>query len=169
VLVGLYVDDALVFGTPDLCKEFVVKLQKELDIKNIGPLKMGVPSKFLEMELQRMSADLLGIIMKQEVYAKNLTQKFMPGSNAVNKSMAPGTVLTNEGESLPEDNEYAAIVGSLLYLSVKLRPDIAYPVGVLARLMSCPKVPHLNAAKHVIKYIAKDPAARDNVLRQKAY
>jgi hypothetical protein len=38
VLVGLYVDDALVFGTPDLCKEFVVKLQKEFEIQNIGPL-----------------------------------------------------------------------------------------------------------------------------------
>jgi hypothetical protein len=33
VLVGLYVDDALVFGTPDLCKECVVKLQKAFEIK----------------------------------------------------------------------------------------------------------------------------------------
>jgi hypothetical protein len=42
---------------------------------------------------------------------------------------------------------------------VKTRPDIAYAVGLLARLMSCPKVPHLEAAKHVIRYTAKDPAA----------
>jgi hypothetical protein len=120
---------------------------------------MGVPSKFLGMEVQRMSGDLLGIVKKQEVYAKNVIQRFMPGCNAVNTPMAPGTVLTNEGESLSEDNEYAASVDSLLYLSVKTRPDIAYAVGVLARFMSCPKVSHLKAAKHVIRYIAKDPAA----------
>jgi hypothetical protein len=120
---------------------------------------MRVPSKFLGMELEKMGGDVLGIVMKQEVYAKNIIQKFMPGCNAVNTPMVPGTVLTNEGEPLPNDNEYAAIVGSLLYLSVKTRPDIAYAVGVLARFMSCPKAPHLKAAKHVIRYIAKDPAA----------
>jgi hypothetical protein len=30
---------------------------------------------------------------------------------------------------------------------------------VLSRFMSCPKVPHLKAAKQVVRYIAKDPAA----------
>jgi hypothetical protein len=113
----------------------------------------------LGMELQRMSGDLLGAIMKHEVYGKNLIQRFMPGCNAVNTPMVPGTVLTNEGEALPEDNEYAAIVGSLLYLSVKMRPDIAYAVRVLARVMSCPKVPHLKAARHVIRYTVQDAAA----------
>jgi hypothetical protein len=138
VLVGLYVDDTLVFGRTDLCKEFVVKLQKEFEIKDTGPLKPGVPSKFLRMELQRMSGDLLGIVMKQEVYAKNRILRFMPGCNAVNTPMVPGTVLTNNGEALPEDNVYATIVGSLMYLSVKTTPDIAYALGVLARFMSCP-------------------------------
>jgi hypothetical protein len=32
-------------------------------------------------------------------------------------------------------------------------------VGMLSRFMSCPKVPHLKAAKQVVRYIAKDPAA----------
>jgi hypothetical protein len=159
VRVGLYVDDALVFGTMERCAEFVAKIQKEFEIKDLGPLKPGVPRKFLGMELERKGGDLLGIVMKQEVYAKSIVQKFMPGCNPVLTPMVPGTQLTNEGEPLPEDNEYAAIVGSVLYLSVNTRPDIAYAVGVLARFMSCPKVPHLKATKHVIRYIAKDPAA----------
>jgi hypothetical protein len=45
-------------------KNLLQILQKEFEIKDIGPLKMGVPSKFLGMELQRMSGDLLGIVMK---------------------------------------------------------------------------------------------------------
>jgi hypothetical protein len=159
VMVGLYVDDALVFGTTIRCAELVAKIQTEFEIKDIGPLQPGVPSKFLGMELERRGGDVLGIVMKQEVYAKSIVQKFMPGCNPVSTPMVPGTQLTNEGEPLPEENDYAAIVGSLLYLSVKTRPDIAYAVGVLARFMSCPKIPHLKAAKHVVRYIAQDPAA----------
>jgi hypothetical protein len=111
------------------------------------------------MELERKGGDMLGIVMKQEVYAKKIVQRFMPGCYPVSTPMVPGTQLTNEGEPLPEENEYAAIVGSLLYLSVKTRPDISHAVGVLSRFMSCPRVPHLKAAKQVVRYIAKDPAA----------
>jgi hypothetical protein len=159
VMVGLYVDDALVFGTKDKCAEFVARVKAEFEIKDIGPIQSNAPSKFLGMELERKGGDMLGIVMKQEVYAKKIVQRFMPGCYPVSTPMVPGTQLTNEGEPLPEENEYAAIVGSLLYLSVKTRPDISHAVGVLSRFMSCPRVPHLKAAKQVVRYIAKDPAA----------
>jgi hypothetical protein len=83
----------------------------------------------------------------------------MTGCVPVSTPMVPGTVLTHEGADLPVDNEYAAIVGSLLYLATKTRPDIAHAVGVLSRFMTCAKVPHLKAAKNVLKYLAMDPRA----------
>jgi hypothetical protein len=75
VKVGLYVDDALILGTLERCAEFVAKLQKESEIKDGGPLKPGAPRKFLGMEMERKGGDLLGIIMKREVYAKSVVQK----------------------------------------------------------------------------------------------
>jgi hypothetical protein len=71
-MVGLYVDDMLVFGTKVRCAEFVAKLQIEFEIRDIGPLQMGVPTKFLGMELERKEGEMLGIVMKQEVYAKSI-------------------------------------------------------------------------------------------------
>ena len=44
--------------------------------------------------------------------------------------------------------------GSLLYLSVCTRPDIAQAVGVLTRHMSRPSMEHWTAAKGVLRYIA---------------
>jgi hypothetical protein len=44
-------------------------------------------------------------------------------------------------------------------VSVKTRPDIAYAVSVLSRFMACHKVPYLQAAKRVLRYVAQDPGA----------
>jgi hypothetical protein len=74
--------------------------------------------------------------------------------------MVPGAKLEHVGEELEEGkNDYAAILGSLLYLAVKTRPDISHAVSVLSRFMSCPRVPHLQAAKRVLRYIAQNPGA----------
>lgn len=158
IMIGLYVDDALLMGTTDQCAQIVKSIAAEFEIKDLGMLKPYVPAKFLGMEIIRTS-NPLGIVLKQEVYANKLIAKFLPGCKPVATPMTPGTLLEHEGELLKEGNEYAAIVGSLLYLSVKTRPDIAHALGVLSRFMSCPRVPHLKAAKNVLRYLAKDTAA----------
>jgi hypothetical protein len=69
--------------------------------------------------------------------------------------ISPGTVLGKEDESgtLPEENEYNSIVGSLLYLAMHTRPDISFAVGTLSRFMSAPTHRHMQAAKHVLRYL----------------
>jgi hypothetical protein len=51
------------------------------------------------------------------------------------------------------DFDYPAAVGALLYVTVTVRPDIAYAVGVLSRHMSCFGDEHISAAQQVIRYI----------------
>ncbi|KAL0042590.1 hypothetical protein WJX79_004555 [Trebouxia sp. C0005] len=53
-----------------------------------------------------------------------------------------------------EEYHYSELVGSLLYLSVRTRPDISQAVGVLARYMAKPSMEHWTAAKAVLRYIA---------------
>jgi len=48
---------------------------------------------------------------------------------------------------------YISIVGSLMYLAVTTRPDIAYAAGVLARFNSNLGPYHWMAAKHVLCYL----------------
>ena len=48
---------------------------------------------------------------------------------------------------------YISVVGSLMYLAVTTRPDIAYAAGVLARFNSNPGPAHWQAAKHVLRYL----------------
>jgi len=48
---------------------------------------------------------------------------------------------------------YQTLVGSLLFLSTRTRPDIAYAVGCAARYCSKPSKDHWVAAKRILRYL----------------
>ena len=49
--------------------------------------------------------------------------------------------------------EYRAIVGSLMYLYQWTRPDLGFAVTFLSRYLHKPGDKHLQAAKHVLRYL----------------
>ena len=49
--------------------------------------------------------------------------------------------------------QYQSAVGSLLYLSTRTRPDIAFAVGNVALFCSNPTKDHWIALKHVMRYL----------------
>ena len=64
---------------------------------------------------------------------------------------------------------YQSAVGSLLHLSTKTRPDIAYAVGNVARFSSKPKQTHWIGVKRIMRYLNGTPdfgllyLANDNI------
>jgi hypothetical protein len=48
---------------------------------------------------------------------------------------------------------YQQIVGSIIYLSNYIRPDIAYVVGQLARFILKPAISHLKLCKQLLRYL----------------
>ena len=59
------------------------------------------------------------------------------------------------GEPLDTDQcTYSNLVGSMLYLAVCTRPDIAYAAGVLSKFMAKPTTAHWSTARGVVKYLA---------------
>ena len=60
----------------------------------------------------------------------------------------------DDGDRLDKSTPYTHLVGSLLYLSVCTRPDIAQAVGALSKFMASPTTVHWQAAKGVLRYVA---------------
>ena len=59
------------------------------------------------------------------------------------------------GEALDKDvYTYTNLVGSMLYMSVCTRPDIAQAVGALSKFMAAPTTTHWQAATGVLRYLA---------------
>jgi len=106
-------------------------------------VKRSVSAKFEVRDMREVN-DFIGMKFMRDRAAKTLTlsntghtetqlEAFGMETSTPNKApMATGVMLTKSGEDLlPEDNRYAELVGSLLYLSTTTRPDISFVVGVL--------------------------------------
>lgn len=79
----------------------------------------------------------------------------MSESKPLSTPLSTATKLTKDGEPLDTTAySYSQLIGSLMYLSVCTRPDIAQAVGALARCMAAPTTTHWQAAKGVLRYIA---------------
>ena len=78
-------------------------------------------------------------------------QESKPVNTPVNSEMK--LVAAETPEDVHNQQEYQAIVGSLLYLSTKTRPDIAYAVSNVARFCARPTKQHWVALKRILRYL----------------
>lgn len=56
-------------------------------------------------------------------------------------------------DKIVDKSLYQSAVGSLLYLSTRTRPDIAFAVSQVAKFNSCPTKEHWTAVKRIMRYV----------------
>ncbi|GJZ06902.1 zf-CCHC domain-containing protein [Tanacetum coccineum] len=95
-----------------------------------------------------------GIFFNQSKYIKEMLKKFGPEESKPMKTpMSSNTKLTKDEECESVDStKYQGMIGSLLYLMTS-RPDIMFSVCHCARFQEAPKTSHLEAVKHIFRYI----------------
>ena len=139
LMVGVHVNDIIVSGEQLLCDEFFSQLKQRFPVKNLGELKMYTGCAF-ERDWDK------GILeMNQTAFAKNMVQQYNVSATS-NIPGSPGVDLGPRKDNEPGGNEefpkYRALVGSLMWLSVTTRSDIA------SALRACASHSHNHSPRH---------------------
>lgn len=149
VIIALHVDDGLVAADDEnQIDELINQLNEQFEVKASG---VGC---FLGIQIEQDKDG--SIFIHQNAYLKKILKRFsMENCKQNNIPCDPNQVLYDNGESRPSDFPYRELVGSLLYLAIGTRPDIAYSVGLIGRFVEKPNVMHEQAAKKILKYLNK--------------
>ncbi|CAI7894399.1 unnamed protein product, partial [Closterium sp. NIES-54] len=149
----VYVDD-LVFATVDTEALALVKseLQKRHTCTDLGEL-----CSYLGLQITRDRARRT-ITLTQSHMVQQVLQCFaFTWSSAQATPLATGHLLLAppSDESVDPNGPYPELVGCLMYLMTCTRPDLAYPLGLLARYVApgWHRKVHMDAAKRVLRYL----------------
>ncbi|SGZ28076.1 BQ5605_C026g10272 [Microbotryum silenes-dioicae] len=149
--IALYVDDLLMIS-PDLAEiERVISgLEQCYGVKRLGPAEY-----ILGIQIRRL--DDGSIALSQERYIMDVLARFHfdTTTHGTTVPMTPGLSLTAiPGQATERIRSwYLQAIGSLLYISLGTRPDIAFAVSYLARFANNPGHRHWIAVKHIFRYL----------------
>lgn len=150
VIVGLYVDDFLIFSNvKSETDKLIEALNAKFKIKNLGDVK-----QYLGMRVNVDRKNCV-ITLDQEQYIEQLMHKFNM-SDCHTAETPIECKLNIEKSSVCKDNvPYQRLIGCLMYLAVLTRPDIAYSVSYLSQFNNCYSDVHFSYAKRVLRYLYK--------------
>ncbi|GJV93957.1 zinc finger, CCHC-type containing protein [Tanacetum coccineum] len=147
VIICLYVDDMLIFGTnqnqADKTKKF---LSSRFSMKDIGEADV-----ILCIKIKRENK---GIVITQSHYIEKILKKFnREDCSPVSTVMDPVEKLKPNTSKPVDQLKYSKAIECLMYVMTSTRPDIAYAVGRLGRFTSNPSRQHWQAITRVFKYL----------------
>ncbi|XP_023748847.1 uncharacterized mitochondrial protein AtMg00810-like [Lactuca sativa] len=147
VIICLYVDDMLIFGT----NHNQVNDTNRLLSSKFSMKDMKVADVILTIRIKHMNK---GIVMTQSYYIEKILNKLNFGDcSAVGTPIdASVKLLPTTGKPIPQ-LEYSKAIGSLMYVMKKTRLDITYDMGRLIRYTSNPYTQDWNSIQRVSKYL----------------
>lgn len=147
LLLAIYVDDGLIAAERDEAVVPVIEhLRKEFEVKCFDA------KCFLGFEIHRRSDG--SIHVNQQAYARKVLRKYgMEECATVATPFDSGQNLSDFEADGAVDFPYREAIGSLMYLAVLTRPDIAFAIGNVSRYMESPANAHVGAVKRILKYI----------------
>lgn len=153
----MFVDDMTIASkSGSAIDKFVEELKNHLKLRDLGCTEF-----LLGVGIRRDRANHKLYLNSKQYILRKLDEFGMNDCNPIGTPMNPGTTLSKEDcPKTPEEIEamrnipYMSAVGSLLFLAMVTRADIAYAASVLCRFNSCPGIAHWKAVKHVFRYLA---------------
>jgi Reverse transcriptase (RNA-dependent DNA polymerase) len=150
----IWVDDFISIASNENLNDRIEKeLRSHFEVKSLGQ-----PSLIIGVKIRQ--GDHI-VKLSQTHYIDKLLSKYgLQDANPLSTPMDT-TIKLDDHEEAPEEEKtsslskfgYANLIGSLMYLAIATRPDIAYSVNKLAQYTSAPKPKHWTAIKRIFRYL----------------
>src|ERR1700761_6457129 len=153
IVIVVYVDDVLFFGKNK--KDINSLKQRFMKIWECRDL--GDSQEFLRMRIKKHKGCIL---VDQCDYLTKVLHCFnLQNAKAVPTPLPEGYhPLPNKGSATADlRSKYQQVIGSLLYIMLGTRPDIAYAVTKLSQFAANPSEEHLSRAYYICRYLAGTP------------
>ena len=151
MFIGVYVDNIILAAKiEEQLKQVKEDLSNKFDVKDLGELKY-----FLGIKVEQNKES--GFIwIGQPAYTENFLKRLgMQDSKPTSTPVEVSSKLKPAPSQAEPVNqtEYQSAVGSLMYLVVSTRPNIAFSVNNLAQFNSNPQKEHWTALKRILRYL----------------
>ena len=151
----VYVDDLLLMSSSqsmldkvvqNMCGRFETRVMEKLE------LFLGV-----ELEWSGSVSSRTGVRLSQKRYVMDILRRFgMTEAKPVSTPMVERffeTLDAEENKEVVQVELFQSIIGSLMYLALRTRPDILVAVVILARFSQSPTAYCHRAAKRILRYL----------------
>jgi hypothetical protein len=147
VILYLYVDDILIFGTSlDVINEVKTFLCQSFDMKDMDDADVILNIKLIKGEN--------GITPMQSHYVEKVLSHFgYKDSKPSPTPYYPSLILRKNKRISRDQLRYSQMIGSLMYLASATRPDISFAVSKLSWFTSNPGDDHWRAFERVMHYL----------------
>jgi hypothetical protein len=155
LVLGVYVDDLAIFSPSQTAiDEVTAKLMTRFSMKDLGTVQ-----QYLGLHI---TTDDTSFTFHLAPYIKELAAQYLtdvhapvltPADPKVRLKASRGPVLNSAEHQRMQNLPYSALVGSLAYIAVVARPDIARIVHTLQRAQANPSQAHWDAAIRVLQYL----------------
>jgi hypothetical protein len=147
-VIVLYVDDLIIASNSrTMADKFKQAISKEFSMKDLKELDW-----ILGMAIKR-NREKRVMEISQTAYIDMMLAKFRMADCKPLLRPMEGILTKMNRKDIKPDSEYMKLVGSLLYVALVTRPDIAFAVQSLGKHLQAASTEHWIAAKHVLRYL----------------
>jgi hypothetical protein len=143
-ILAVYVDDILIAGTNNIIEKTKYLIRKRFKIKEIGNVDYIIGIKFVKHKN--------GYLLNQSRYIYDLLARHDMIDCKPIRNITPV-----ENKSLQEiridETKYRSLIGNLLYLAIRTRPDIIYAVSKAARKSKEPNLEDWDNVIRILRYL----------------
>ena len=149
LLLVVHVDDIFAVGNKERCDQFGEDRNQSVPVKNLGELKWYSGCYY---ERDRKGGR---VKISQQTYTVELGENY--GVKWGRSTPLPTSCRLWEFDTDEPnvDKPFRELIGSLLWIALLTRPDIANSVRAVARYCSAPKLIHWNAAISILGYAVR--------------